>query len=185
MFGLLISSLIFGGAYLSASIDNAKMMKSPYKYLKDGTPVYLDRKCQQWANGEKIIATYDYKNQKLVYAGNKSGRVYLDPEAERIKRMEAKSEENKREAIRIGKLAYLKYDHRTDMFVTCEISTGKYIAALKRTRYKNECRKFYLQDGFEFFQCKKITEGDEGVVITLDEFFGLNVIGGSHTTYGY
>lgn len=65
--GLLISGLIFGGAAISAGIDNAKMMSEPYR----------------------------------------------------------------REAIEGGYLAYKKYDHRVKRFMTCEISTGKYIASLQ------------------------------------------------------
>ena len=74
MFGLLISGLIFAGAGIAAAIENADAMSSPFRHLEDGTPVYLDRKCNEWVNGEKMIATYDYTNKKLVYAGQRSGK---------------------------------------------------------------------------------------------------------------
>lgn len=183
--GLLISGLIFGGAAISAGIDNANMMKEPYRHLDDGTPVYLDRKCQEWVNGEKIVATYDYQNKKLVYAGNKSGRVYLDPEENQKRRMDAMSEEYKDNAIKLGLLAYRKYDHRVKRFITCEISTGKYIARLQGNKYGGECRKFYLPSNYESYTLYKSAEGDEGVIITEDEFCRLNIVGGSHSAYGH
>ena len=183
--GLLISGLIFGGAAISAGVDNANMMKEPYRYLDDGTPVYLDRKCQEWVNGEKIVATYDYQNKKLVYAGNKSGKVYLDPEENQKRRMDAISEENKKRAIKMGLLAYEKYDHKVKRMITCEISTGKYIAALQGNKYGGECRKFYLPSDYKSYTLYQPAENDKGVVITEDEFYGLNIVGGSHSAYGH
>lgn len=93
--GLLISGLIFGGAAISAGIDNAKMMSEPYRYLEDGTPVYLDRKCKEHINGEKVIskAVHDsHGNIKLVSVGQRSGRVYFDPEEAQRRRMDEMSE---------------------------------------------------------------------------------------------
>ncbi len=39
-----------------------------------------------------MIATYDYQNKKLVYAGQRSGKVYIDPEANQRRRMDEMSE---------------------------------------------------------------------------------------------
>lgn len=183
--GLLIGGLIFGGAKIAAAIDNANMKSKPFRYLDDGTPVYLDRKCKEWVNGEKMIATYDYQNQKLVYAGQRSGKVYIDPEANQRRRMDEMSEKYKREAIEAGRLAYKKYDHRVKKFMTCEISTGKYIAALKGNKYGGGYRKFYVKSGFDFYNCHCIADGDEGIEITREEFNKLNIVGGSHMTYSY
>lgn len=182
--GLLIGGLLFGGAAISAGIDNAKMMSKPYRYLDDGTPVYLDRKCKEWANGEKIVATYDYQNNKLVYAGQRSGKVYIDPEENTRRRMDEMSEKYKREAIERGYLAYKKYDHRVKRSITCEISTGKYIAALKGNKYGGGYRKYYLnRPDFEFHNCHMKDDNDEGIEITREEFNKLNIIGGSHMTW--
>lgn len=183
MLGLLISGLIFAGAGIAAAIENADMMSKPYRHLDDGTPVYLDRKCNEWVNGEKMIATYDYTNKKLVYAGQRSGKVYIDPEANQRRRMDEMSEKYKREAIEAGRLAYAKYDHRVGRRVTCEISTGKYIAALQGNKYGMGYRKFYLPDNYESYTLYKRADGDEGIEITREEFNKLNIVGGSHMTW--
>ena len=47
MLGLLIGGLIFAGTGIAAAIENADMKSKPYRYLDDGTPVYLDRKCKE------------------------------------------------------------------------------------------------------------------------------------------
>lgn len=201
--------LLFGGALLGSAIkcgiQNADMMSSPYKYLDDGTPVYLDRKCQEWANGEKIVPTYDYKNQKLVYAGQRSGKVYVDPETIKRKKQEEWDEKHKQDAINRGKLAYLKYDPIRKRELTCEISTGKYIAKIVGTnlfnkqnpgkcwgslgnpKYPNEIaarpeykdyRKFYLDPNSS--SDLGTIPGDEGIPITMEEFDKLNIVCGSH-----
>ena len=185
MIGLLLGGLIFAGAGIAAAIENADMKSSPYTHLDDGTPVYLDRKCNEWVNGEKMIATYDYKNQKLVYAGQRSGKVYIDPEANQRRRMDEMSEKYKREAIASGKLAYKKYDHRVKRFMTCEISTGKYIAALHGNKYGGGYRKFYVKPDFDFYNCHCKADDDEGIEITKEEFWGLNIVGGSHMACCY
>lgn len=183
--GLLIGGLIFGCAAIKAGLENMDMKSSPYTHLEDGTPIYLDRKCNEWVNGEKMIATYDYQNQKLVYAGQRSGKVYIDPEANKKRRLDEMSEKYKREAIEAGRLAYAKYDHRAGRRLTCEISTGKYIAALQGDKYLGVCRKYYLnRPDFDSFNCHCKDEGDEGIEITREEFNKLNIIGGSHMTWG-
>ena len=185
MFGLLLGGLIFAGAGIAAAIENSDMKSKPYTHLDDGTPVYLDRKCNEWVNGEKMIATYDYQNKKLVYAGQRSGKVYIDPEANQRRRMDEMSEKYKREAIEAGRLAYKKYDHRVKRFLTCEISTGKYIAALRGNKYGQGYRKFYVKPDFDFYNCHCKADGDEGIEITKEEFWGLNIVGGSHMACCY
>lgn len=185
MFGLLLGGLIFGGAGIAAAIENADMKSKPFRHLDDGTPVYLDRKCNEWVNGEKMIATYDYQNNKLVYAGQRSGKVYIDPEENQRRRMDEMSEKYKREAIEAGRLAYKKYDHRVKKFMTCEISTGKYIAALQGNKYGCGYRKFYVKPDFDFYNCHCKADGDEGIEIIREEFNKLNIVGGSHMTYSY
>ena len=185
MIGLLLGGLIFGCAGIKAAIENADMKSTPYTHLDDGTPVYLDRKCNEWVNGEKMIATYDYQNQKLVYAGQRSGKVYIDPEANQRRRMDEMSEKYKREAIGAGRLAYAKYDHRVKRRLTCEISTGKYIAALKGNKYGGGYRKFYVKPDFDFYNCHCKADDDEGIEITREEFNKLDIVGGSHMTYSY
>ena len=106
MWGLLLTGLIFGGASIVAAIENADMKSKPTRHLEDGTPVYIDRKCQEWINGEKVIAKYDYNKHDLVYAGEKSGKVYFDPSDAQAKRMhEMYDIPNLERAKRNGKLS--------------------------------------------------------------------------------
>lgn len=187
--------LLFGGTLLCSAIkcglENMDMMSKPHHHLDDGTPVYLDRKCQEWANGEKIMPVYDYKNQKLVYAGQRSGKVYVDPEEIRHKRILEWDEEDKQYQMSQGKTAYLKHEpkhpHRR---LTCEMATGKYIAQLVgKTRYgwKQDglnyegYRKFYLD--LNGNSVTSVKPGDQGVPITMEEFDKLNVGGGSHFAF--
>jgi len=183
MVGVLITGLIFGAAAIGAAVENEKIKKEPYRHLNDGTPVYIDRKCQDWINGEKIVATYDYQNKKLVYAGQKSGRVYIDPQANQLDRMYKISEENKAKAIANGELAYIKYEPKADRFFTCEISTGKYVSRLEGSGVSGNkpYKKFYLPPD-SFYNPGKVADGDDGIIITKEEFWKLN-INGSHRTY--
>lgn len=183
MWGFIFTGVIFGVAAIGAGIENAKIKKEPYRHLDDGTPVYMDRKCQDWVNGEKIVATYDYENKKLVYAGQKTGKVYMDPQANRLNRMHKISEEHKAKAIADGELAYTKYEPKADKFLTCEISTGKYISRLEGngTSRNKSYKKFYLPHD-SFYNPGKVADGDEGTAITKEEFWKLN-INGSHRTY--
>ncbi|MBQ4523420.1 MAG: hypothetical protein IJA10_10805 [Lachnospiraceae bacterium] len=174
MLGLLIGGLILGGSAIKAGIENANMMSKPYTHLDDGTPIYIDRNCNEYVNGERMIATYDYKNQKLVYAGKRSGKVYIDPEANQRKRMDEMSEKNKREAIAKGMLAYLRYDHKREKSLTCEISTGKYIAQLKG-KEDGTYWKYYLPD-YEMILFSSPAEGDNGIEITQEEYDKLNIL---------
>lgn len=189
--------LLFGGTLLCSAVkcglENIDMMSKPHHHLDDGTPVYLDRKCQEWANGEKIMPVYDYKNQKLVYAGQRSGKVYVDPEEIKRKRMLAWDEEDKQLQISWGKAAYLKYEPRHNRRLTCEISTGKYIAKLvgkPRCGWKRDgldyegYRKFYLD--LNANSAMNSMPGDQGIPITMEEFDKLNIVCGSHFAFdGY
>lgn len=190
--------LLFGGALLGSAIkcgiQNADMMSSPYKHLDDGTPVYLDRKCQQWANGEKIVPTYDYKNNKLVYAGQRSGKVYVDPEAIKRQKQEYWDEKDKESKIKFGYKSYMKYFPELNKKLTCEIGTDKIIAKLWREKVGDEYvyRKYYtdlntiksrMWDGnyLPIDAYKEPKAGDEGIVISREEFKALNIWDGSHS----
>lgn len=175
--GLLISSILLGGSAIRCGIDNAKMMSKPFRYLDDGTPVYLDKLCNEHVNGEKIVPKYDYENEKLVYVGNRSGKVYMDPQEESRKRMDRRSDENKQKAIEQGKLAYMRYDFQRKKEITCEVSTGKFIAELEG-RKDGTYWKYYLDPNSYSLKSKK--EGDPGVQITQEEYDGLNIRCATH-----
>lgn len=175
--GLLLGlgTRLFGN--IAYGVADAKAMSKPSYYLDDGTPVYTNRKNQDFANGEQIIATYDYVNDKLVYAGKKTGKVYIDPEEIRKKKRDERNRERKESAIKRGYLAYQKYDPKFKRHVTCEISTGKIIAGLTKSN-NGKCRKIYAAPNDYF--CNITATGDNGVEITLEEYEKLDIVGGSH-----
>lgn len=78
--GLLIYGALRAAVGIGQTIDNHHMKKESFSYTNKVEPTWLDRNCNRYINGERVIATYDYKNKKLVYAGKNSGKVYYDPE---------------------------------------------------------------------------------------------------------
>lgn len=169
----LVTKLFGETAY---AIADAKEMSKPVSNLKDGTPVYMNRKNQRFVNGEQLILKYDYDNDKFVHVGNRTGKVYIDPEEERRRKHEEEDRLNKQKAIERGDLAYLKWSDKFKMYLTCEISTGKIIAGL--SNYKGKCRKTYAAPSESF--CNISACGDYGEPITLEEFHKLDLVRGSH-----
>lgn len=177
--GLLFSALLFGGSAISAGIENAKMMSKPYRYLDDGTPVYLDRLCNEHINGEKVISKYNYQLGRLQQVGERSGRVYMDPVVETQKRMDKQNEERRQEAISEGKAAYMKYDCDRKQQFTAEVSTRKYIAELEG-REDGTYWMYYLSPNRKAWEAHRRTDGDPGVQITQEYFDKLNIYFGTH-----
>ena len=184
--GLLIWGAVSAICGIGRAVENKQMKDFSYGYTDKGEPTWLDRNCNRYINGEKVIAKYDYTNQKLVYAGQKSGTVYCDPEQNTRDRLDRWSEERKQKAIEMGLLAYGKYNHEWGKQITTEISTGKPIAQLIKKsdgtywkyygrvdspKYKGEC---YIGSQHKI---------DEPIQITREEFSKLDIVGGSHFTY--
>lgn len=169
---------------IGQAVENKQMKDYSYKIDEKGRPTWIDRQGKRYINGEKVIATYDYKNQKLVYAGKNSGKVYYDPEQAQKDRLDARSDGYKQEAIKEGKLAYMRYDHVRKKSLTCEISTGKFIAYLEG-KEDGAYYKYYLQPSQDFCHSHCKPEGVAGVPITREEFDGLNIYFGTHSAYDY
>lgn len=169
---------------IGKAIENKQMKDFSYKIDEKGRPTWIDRQGNSYINGEKVVPTYDYDNHKLVYAGQKTGTVYIDPEQNQRDRLDAWSEKRKQEAIKEGKLAYMRYDHDRKKEITCEISTGRYIAYLEGDENGNY-RKYYLQPSQDFCHCHCKPEGVAGIPITREEFDKLNIYFGTHTAYDY
>lgn len=203
--GLLLFGLMAGGSAIKCGIENAKMMSKPYRYMDDGTPVYLDRLCNEHINGEKVISKYNYQKGCMQDVGERSGRVYYDEQDVQRKRFDDWNERNRQDAIKKGQLAYLKYNPIFKKELTCEISTGKFIAKIvgnnlfeeqnpgklwgilenpeypreiaARPEYRNY-RKFYLDPNGK--SVSDTIPGDEGIPITVEEFDKLNIVCGTH-----
>ena len=175
MLGLVIGGLIFGGAAIGHAIKNADMKSSPYRYTDDGKPVYLDYECNEWINGEKVIPTYDYKNQKLVYAGAKTGTVYFDPQQAKAERMRKTFDEpNLKKSIERGELVYNRWYPEYEKVLTTEISTGKIIIKIGWDWKTGMCKKYYYTGGYKklhstaCFICPQ--ENNKGVIISKEEY---------------
>lgn len=158
-------------------IDDKDMMSEPYRYLDDGTPVYLDSSCKEHINGEKVIKKYDYQNKKLIEVGEITGNVYFDPKEAKKKRMNAQSEKYKQEAIKDGKKAYLKYNFERNKFITCEIETDKFIVQLQG-KSDGTYWKYYLNP--EATHYHSASDEDIGIEITQEDYDKLNIYNGTH-----
>lgn len=182
--GILLYGALRAAVGIGQAVENKQMKDYTYKVDEQGRTHWLDRECNHYINGERVIATYNYKNQKLVYAGKNSGKVYFDPEQAQRDRIDAASEKRKQEAIKEGKLAYMRYDHVRKRQITCEISTGKFIAEIRGDENGNY-RKYYLSPNNDYSHSHCKTEGDPGVPITREEFDKLNIYFGTHTAIDY
>ena len=182
--GILLYGALRAVCGIGQAVENKQMKDYSYKIDEKGRPTWIDREGHQYINGEKVVATYDYKNQKLVYAGQRTGTVYIDPEQNQRDRLDRWSEERKQEAIKKGYLAYMRYDHNRKRQITCEISTGKFITYLEGDENGNY-KKYYLQPSQDYCHCHCKPEGVVGVPITREEFDGLNIYSGTHSAIDY
>ncbi len=180
--GTLFLSIALGGSAIKCGLENRKMMSKPFRYLDDGTPVYLDRLANEHANGEKIISKYNYQLGRVQQVGEISGRVYSDPVECTRKRMDAQSEKYRQEAIANGKLAYMRYDHVRQHEITCEVSTNKFIAYLEG-RKDGTYWKYYLPANVGWINCQSKPDTSYAVEITQEEFDKLNIYFGTHSAF--
>ena len=181
----LIFGAVLGGSAISAARENARLMSKPYKHLEDGTPVYMDRHCNEYINGEKVVIKYNYDLNRTQKVGERTGKVYFDEEVAKRKHLESLDNIRKENEQSRGKLAYMKYDPVRKKQITCEMSTGKYICELVGEK-DGTYRKYYLdprQDSA--YVCMRYDENDPGVKITREEFDRLNIFAGSHSAIDY
>lgn len=176
--GTILLGVTLIGSKIKEVIDDADMMSKPVRYLDDGTPVYIDSKCQQHINGEKVVPKVARDINGKVYlqeVGERSGRVYYDPYQDKLKREREEDKLKLQRALQSGYLSYEKYSPKYNRRITTEISTGKPIACLYE--YSGEYRKFYLKESAS--EPNEIAPGDMGIAISKEEYNKLNVY------YGY
>lgn len=183
--GILLYGALRAACGIGKAVENKQMKDYSYKIDEKGRPTWIDREGHQYINGERVVATYDYKNQKLVYAGKNTGTVYIDPEQNTRDRMDRWSEERKKSAIERGMLAYGKYDHVWKKQITTEISTGRPIAELIKRSDGTYWKQYGSIDspkykGEVYVGCNHRV--GEPIQITIDEFSKLDICGGSHLT---
>ena len=101
----LIFGAVLGGSAISAARENARLMSKPYKHLDDGTPVYMDRHCNEYINGEKVVIKYNYDLNRTQKVGERTGKVYFDEEVARQKHLDSLNNMRKESEQSRGKLA--------------------------------------------------------------------------------
>lgn len=195
--GLLFLGIMTCGSAIGCAIDNKKAKNHSYKIDEQGRPTWIDRKGDLYINGERTAPKYDYKNNKSVTVGVKTGTVYFDPEQNYLNREREWDEKRKQQNLGFGKKAYMKYVPELNRQITCEASTGKFIAELDRELVgdKWEYRKYYLDIdaikplnpiSYLPYTCaprhpiNHRMPGDKGIVISKEEFIALNIWEGSH-----
>ena len=186
MWGLLAMLGLKATVGIGTAISDAYYMSSPIGYLEDGTPYYANRNNERFApNGEKMVSQVAYRADGSAYlktVGQKTGKVYIDPELIRQKNRDERNALKAENARKDGWLAYRKYDHIRQREITCEISTERYIAEL-RGEEDGTYWKIYLPDSHKYHQCHYGKKGDKGVQITKEEYDKLNIYGGTHTAF--
>ena len=180
--GILLYGALRSICGIGQAVENKQIKDYSYKIDDKGRPTWIDRQGHQYINGERVVATYDYNNHKLVYAGQRTGKVYYDYQQDLLNRINTEDEEEKADELSRGKLAYLKYDSISKRRLTCEISTGKFIAELEG-RPDGTYWKYYIEeDGCHYIYFNK-TKGSPCVQITREEFDALNIKPGTHHAY--
>ena len=180
--GILLYGALRSICGIGQVVENKQIKDYSYKIDDKGRPTWIDRQGHQYINGERVVATYDYNNHKLVYAGQRTGKVYYDYQQDLLNRRNAEDEEEKADELSRGKLAYLKYDSISKRRLTCEISTGKFIVELEG-RLDGTYWKYYIEeDGCHYIYFNK-TKGSPCVQITREEFDALNIKPGTHHAY--
>ena len=180
--GLLIYGAMRAICGIGQAVENKQMKDYSYKIDEKGRPTWIDREGHQYINGERVVATYDYNNHKLVYAGKNSGKVYYDYQQDLLNRRNTEDEEEKADELSRGKLAYLKYDSISKRKLTCEISTGKFIVELEGRSDVTYWKYYIEEDGHHWIYFNK-TENSPCVQITKEEFDALNIKPGTHHAY--
>ena len=170
------------------AIENEQSKNETMRIDENGNRVCYDRVGNKLFNGEKTYqhTRYDrYGNRHTYTVGAKSNKIYADSFDRRVAKMRKFEEKNKKVALRYGKLAYNKFDPRFNRLVTTEISTGKVIACLFKSILNDgttEYRKFYCNNpnpnGWDY---NKTTTGDEGIIITEEEYKKLDVVGATYS----
>ena len=180
--GILLYGALRSICGIGQAVENKQIKDYSYKIDDKGRPTWIDRQGHQYINGERVVATYDYNNHKLVYAGQRTGKVYYDYQQDLLNRRNAEDEEEKADELSRGKLAYLKYDSISKRRLTCEISTGKFIAELEG-RPDGTYWKYYIEEDGHHWIVNRRAKGDPGIQITREKFDALNITLGTHHAY--
>lgn len=168
----LIFGAVLGGSAIKCGIENEHLKQHTYT-LPNGIKYYYDRTGTTRLMDGTIIC---YQGDKWV---DTKYNVICDNYAEREKKERT---ENKKS----GNLTYFGFSKLCKQSAVFEVSTGKIIAKIQRS-YDGTCRKWYFHDNHaEMYSYVKpemrrfygtghpdptdIKEGDEGIIISTEEF---------------
>lgn len=180
MFGLgtLIFGAMFAGSAAKCAIEDASMLSKPCGYLDDGTPIYIDRKCNEYINGERVVTEYNYQLERTQKRGVKTGKIYYDSVVATNTRMSKQDKDEIEYALKGGKLAYNKWIPSCQRKLTVELSTDKIIAGVYQDEYKGIFRKFYLKNKPVSEHIDPVPDDDDfGIPITYNEAKNLCIAG--------
>lgn len=181
--GILSFLVVSAIAGISKLRDDTSMYQATHMTRPDGYTEYWDSKGRRYINGELTEVKLKEEPDGMLYSyrvGTRSGRLYDDTSYQnQVKKVESWDEKNKQEHIKNGDLAYMRYNFDKKRNMTCEISTGKFIAKLTGDE-KGVYRKFYYVPTEFICDYDHVAEGDEGIIITQEEYDKLNIFGGTH-----
>lgn len=170
------------------TIENEQSKNETMRIDENGNRVCYDRVGNELYDGEKTYqhTRYDrYGNRHTYTIGVNSKKIYADSFDRRVAEMRKLEGGNREMALKRGKLAYNKYDPRFDNLVTTETSTGKVIACLFKTILNDgttEYRKFYFNNpNPSSLDYNKTATGDEGIIITEEEYKKLDIVGATYS----
>lgn len=193
MLGLLFSLGIFGGAAIKEIYDNESMKRYSTKYDDNGNRHYIDNKCREYINGERIYNS-SYTDKDGVYhrteIGINTGKTYTDyvsPSEQRKKKFDDEEKEHWRKE---GVPVYLQYNPRFKRKVTTEFATGKVVAAVvwyhNIFTKENHWVKFYVKPDAKEWEYDVPDEYDKGIEITKEEAESYDrLLGKTHSGMAY
>lgn len=162
--------------------ENEKSKRDTASLTPEGNVMSIGRTGQVYVNNEETYRwseTDKYGNVHNLIIGTKSGRVYSDSYDRMLQRENEIAEKNKQDAIKIGRLTYIRFCPQLGIRAETEIKTGKVITCFgefynERTE-KTTYRKWYLQPSQKGkYERDRTVKGDFGVEITKEEYDKLN-----------
>ena len=188
MLGLLASLGFLGGAAAKNAYDDAAMKRYSTTYDSNGNRHYIDNKCREYINGERIRNSGYTDNEGIYHRteiGLNSGKTYTDYvcPSEQLKKKYADEDREYYKAH--GYLAYPAYNPQFKRKVTTEYSTGKTIAAVvwcyNIFTKEEHWIKFYTKPDAKQWEYDVVGEYDPGIEITKEEAEKYKFCGSSHS----
>ena len=166
------------------AIEDSRSKRNSTFIDKKGNVCSFGRGGEYYINGEQTYRWTEidkYDNEHNMIIGMHSGKVYRDSFDDEVKTRSQFDKMEKQHMLKLGYLAYNKYDFRFRQPVTTEISTGKVIAALCEEENEDHSvggyYKFYYKERTPHDSCdfNKSAIGDYGIKISKEEYDKLKI----------